>query len=88
MRFPGKGRKTLELHLSAICLCVTLLLCVFLDPVEEVIPALGVTDMLDTKINTLFQVTISDDLVDDDTDGTRSDVEDDTSTAVVVLVGH
>jgi hypothetical protein len=42
--------------------------------------------MLDTEVDPLFNVAISDDLVDDDADCSRGDVVDDARSAVVVLV--
>jgi hypothetical protein len=42
--------------------------------------------MLDTEVDPLFNVAISDDLVNDDADCSRGDVVDDARSAVVVLV--
>lgn len=52
-----------------------------LDTVKEFLPALGVPDVLNTDIHPLLDVAVADNLVDDDTDSTRSHVVDDTSPA-------
>ena len=44
--------------------------------------------MLNSHVDALGNDAVSDLLVDDDSDGTRVDVEDGSSAAVVVLVGH
>lgn len=56
-----------------------------LDTVKEFLPALGVPDVLNTDIHPLLDVAVADNLVDDDTDSTRSHVVDDTSPANGVL---
>ena len=44
--------------------------------------------MLDSDVNSFGDDSVSDLLVDDDSDGSGVDVEDSSSSSVVVLVGH
>lgn len=44
--------------------------------------------MLDSKVDTLFEVSVANNLVDDDTNSRLGDVVDDTSLTVVELVRH
>ena len=55
-------------------------LVVPLDAVEELLPALRVPDVLNPEVDTLLDVTVADDLVNDDTDCAGGHVVDDTST--------
>jgi hypothetical protein len=79
----GLSWQPLELNVLSLLLCLPLLKSVALDTVEELLSALGVLDVLDTKVDTLLEVTTVDDLVADDTDGTGGDVVDDTGLSVV-----
>jgi hypothetical protein len=56
---------------------------VFLDTVQEFLTALGVLDMFDTEVHTLFHVTATDLLVDDHTNSGLGDVVDNTSTTII-----
>jgi len=47
-----------------------------------------VTDVLNAEVDALLNVAIANDLIHDDTDGSRGYVIDDASTTVVVFVGH
>ena len=44
--------------------------------------------MLDSDVNSLGDDSLSDLFVDDNSDGTRIDVEDSSSSAVIKLIGH
>lgn len=64
------------------------LLAVILDTGQEIETALGGTDVFNADTDALLHVTITDGLVNNDTKGTLSDVEDDTSLTMVELVRH
>lgn len=63
-------------------------LVVFLDAVQEGLPAGGETEVLDSDVNPLGDDSVPDLLVYDDSDGPGVDVEDCAGPAVVELVGH
>jgi len=59
---------------------------VALHPVQKLLPALGVSDVLDTEVDTLLDVPVPDDLVDDDTDGVWCHVVDDASASASIQI--
>ena len=90
----GLSRDALDLdELSSLLLrssstVLSLDALVLLDASKEVSTRLGGLDVLDTEVDTLGDDATTNTLVDDDTDGTASDVPDGTSLTVVELVGH
>jgi hypothetical protein len=66
--------------LTASSTSIDLLLSVFLDTIQEFLTALGVLDVFDAEVHTLFHVTATDLLVDDHTDSGLGDVVDNTGT--------
>lgn len=76
------------MKMGSILLCLSLLLSVALNTVDELSPALGVVDVLDANVDSLLEVAVADLLVDDDTEGGPGDVVDNTGLTVVDLVGH
>ena len=59
-----------------------------LDTGQELFPAGGKSQMLNSDVNTLRNDSLPDLLVDCDSNGSRVHIEDCTSPSVVVLVGH
>lgn len=76
---------TLEVNTFTLCLCVSESLSVVLYASKEFLTALWVLDVFNTDVDTLLNVAWTDDLVDDDTDGAWSDVEDDTGATINLL---
>lgn len=56
-----------------------------LDPVEELLPAGRVLDVLDTEVDALLHVAVANDLEADDSNAPGGDVVDDAGLAVVEL---
>ena len=74
-------------QLTSLLLGLPLLGSVADNSVQELLPALGVLDVLYPQVDTLLHVSTVDDLVTDDTDSSGGDVVDDTGLSVVELVG-
>lgn len=69
--------------LTAVLLGLSVEIVVPLDAVKELLSALRVPDVLHTDVYSLLNVTVTDDLVDDNTDGVGGDIVDDTGTAIL-----
>lgn len=87
-RLPGHGRLSLQVDVLALLLGLLPQPGVLLDSSQELIAGLGCRHVLDTERDTLLNVAVLDLLEDDDADRVLGDVVDDTSLAVVDLVGH
>lgn len=87
------GRNTVYQHfiaptavlrvLTAVFLGLSVEIVVPLDAVKELLSALRVSDVLHTDVYSLLDVTVTNDLVDDNTDGVGGDIVDDTGTATL-----
>jgi len=84
----GLGGLPLQVHMRPSSLSFPLLLSVRLDTVDELLSALGVLDVLNANVHTLLDVSVADELVEDDSEGGLGDVVDNTGLTVVDLVGH
>ena len=74
--------------LLARCLGLSLPDLVGVNSVKEILPALGVLDVLDTDVDSLGEDLATDTLVDHDTDCSLGHVEHTPGLAVVGLVWH
>ena len=86
--FAGLTGLTLKGNPLAGLIGCLLLLVVGLDTVEELLTALRVLDVLNTNVDPLGKDLSAHALVDNNTDGLLSNVENTTGLAVIGLVGH
>lgn len=73
---------------TSLLLGLLLLFTVKLDSVQEVISAFGVLDVLDSQVDSLFNLAVSHSLVDQYLNSSRLYTKDDTSSTMVVFVWH
>lgn len=74
--------------MASFLLCLALLLCVLLNPVQELLSRSRQVDVLDTDVDALLYVAISHFLVDYDADSSAGDIVYDAGLPVVDFVGH
>ena len=86
--FLGLDGVTLQVNLLATLTSSLLGSLVGFDTGDDLLLALGLADVLDTNMDTLLKDASVDILVHTNTDGRLGNIEDDTGTSVVVLVGH
>lgn len=84
----GLDIDSLGVDLDTELLCLSLLCVVFLDTSLECLSALTSANMLNSDVNSLGDNSASVLLVNDNSDGMLSDIENDTSLSVVELVRH
>jgi len=87
-RPPRHQRLSLEMHMASFLLRLELLLCVLLNPVQELLSRSRQVDVLDTDVDALLYVAVSHFLVDYDADGSAGDIVYDAGLPVVDFVGH
>jgi len=88
MGFPRLDRLSLQVDMNALLLGLALLNGVFLDAVDEFFSRARVGDVFDTDVDALLHVTVSDSLVNDNTNSGFGHVIDHSGLAVVDFVGH
>ena len=76
------------LNLDALLFGLGVKAGIFLNALLELITALGVADVLGPDVDPLWCDVVVDTAVDEETDGTRGNVPDNTSAAVVESVRH
>ena len=86
--FSGLGVDSLGRDGLAGLIGFSLKLVVFLNSSKEVKSGGRLSEMLESNVDSLFDDSISNFLVDDNTDSSGVNVEDSTSSSVIVLVGH
>lgn len=79
---------SLKIHLDSSLCGFSLGSFVVLLSLQDFLLALGWSDVLNANMNTLFDNSSIDQLVDTYTDGRLRNIEDDSSSSVVSLVGH
>lgn len=79
---------SLQLNLLTTGLGSSSLGRVFLDSVQELLSTLGVLDVFDLDVKSLFDVSVTNDLVNNDTDSGLGNVEDNTGLTVVEFEWH
>lgn len=77
----GRSQKKQALQLTALLPSSNMRVVVRLHPVEELLTALRMPDVLNTDVDTLFHVAVADDLVDDNTNGGGGNIVDDASSS-------
>ncbi len=67
--------------LTALCLSLSMRVVVPLNTIQELLSALGMPDVLNSDVHPLLNVAVTNDLVNNDTDGIWCDIVDDTSSS-------
>lgn len=78
----------LQKNVASLSLSGSLLLGVSLHTVDKLLSTGRVLNVVDADVDSLLEVSVSNDLVDDDPEGRLGNVVDNTSLSVIVLVGH
>lgn len=55
------------------------------NTIQELLTTLGMLDVFNTDVDTLLQITVTNVLVNEDTDGRLGDIEDDTGTTKLLF---
>lgn len=84
----GSLVQALAVTLTSFRICILLSSVVCLYTVQEFLSAFRVSDVLHSDVNSLFNIAVADNFVDDNTDSTRSNVVDDAGATMVEFVGH
>ena len=74
-----------KISLTTSFLSFLLLLSVGNNTIQELLTTLGVLDVFNTDVDTLLQITVTNVLVNEDTDGRLGDIEDDTGTTILLF---
>lgn len=67
--------------LTALCLCLRMQVMVALHPVQELLATFRMSDMLNPEVHPLLQISVANYFVDNNTNGGRGDVVDDTGSS-------